>query len=81
MQGHARNLRLSRFVWQRDFGPLDETWHTGQCPTWNGVVTSSSRFQSLPHGDEDIATPKSFLRFCRPLRYRDRNRDRDRTRL
>jgi hypothetical protein len=26
------------------------------CPAWNGVATSPSPFQSLSHGDEDIAT-------------------------
>jgi NAD+ synthase (glutamine-hydrolysing) len=29
-------------------------------PAWNGVATSSSPFQSLSQGDEDIAAPKTF---------------------
>jgi hypothetical protein len=32
--------------------------HLDTAPTWNGVATSSSPFQSHSQGDEDIAAPK-----------------------
>ena len=32
--------------------------HPDTAPIWNGVATSSSPFQSLSRGDEDIAAPK-----------------------
>jgi len=35
---------------------------------WNGVATSSSPFQGLSRGDEDIAAPKRFPKGA-PLAY------------
>lgn len=47
-------------LWEQIRNPGFARAHQATAPAWNGVPTSSSPFQSLSQGDEDIASPKPF---------------------